>query len=109
MKLVDLLAGSKTHTLDFFPPTVVANVEKHLADKDGKPVIRCLVRDKLFAAKPEEIVRQLWLEQLVRAYKYDVRRLAVEVPITFGRDTSERAVEIAIEQDEQAALKSLEK
>jgi type I restriction enzyme M protein len=91
MKLADLLAGSKTHTLDFFPPTVIANVEKRLADKDEKPVIRCLVRDKLFAAKPEEIVRQLWLEHLVRAYKYDVRRLAVEVPITFGRDTSKRA------------------
>ncbi len=91
MKLADLLAGSKTHTLDFFPPTVIANVEKRLADKDGRPVIRCLVRDKQFAAKPEEIVRQLWLEHLVRAYKYDVRRLAVEVPVTFGRDTSKRA------------------
>lgn len=90
-KLADLLAGSKTHSLDFFPPTVVANVEKRLTDKDGKPVIRCLVRDKLIAAKPEEIVRQLWLEHLVRHYKYDVRRLAVEVPVTFGRDTSKRA------------------
>ena len=75
MKLVDLLAGSKTHTLDFFPPIVVANVEKRLADKDGKSVIRCLVRDKLIAAKPE--------------------------------DRAKRAVEIAIEQDEKAALESL--
>lgn len=91
MKLADLLAGSKTHTLDFFAPTVVTNVEKRLDNKNGKPFVRCLVRDKLLAAKPEEIVRQLWLEQLVRAYKYDVRRLAVEVPITFGRDSSKRA------------------
>ena len=32
MKLADLLAGSKTHTLDFFPPSVIANVEKRLDD-----------------------------------------------------------------------------
>jgi hypothetical protein len=91
MKLADLLAGSKANALNFFPPTVVANVEKRLADKEGKPVIRCLVRDKQLAAKSEEIIRQLWLEYLVRHYKYDVRRLAVEVPVTFGRDTSKRA------------------
>jgi len=56
MKLADLLAGSKTHTLDSFPPTVVANVEKRLADKDGKPVLRCLVRDKVSAELPTPIL-----------------------------------------------------
>jgi type I restriction enzyme M protein len=48
MTRADLLADSKTHTLDLFPPGTVANVEKRLADKDGKPTILCLVRNKLY-------------------------------------------------------------
>lgn len=91
MLLADILTASKTHTFDIFPPTTVANVEKRLELRDGKPVIRCLIRDKWFAAQPEEIVRQLWLEHLHRRYGYPINRLAVEVPITFGRDTSKRA------------------
>ena len=55
----------------------MANVEKRLSERDGKPVILFLVRNKPIAAKPEEIVRHLWLEHLIRYYKYDVRRLAV--------------------------------
>ncbi len=99
MTLADLLADSKTHTLDLFPPGTVANVEKRLADKDGKPTILCLVRNKHISAKPEEIVRQLWLEHLVRFYKYDVRRLTVEVPVTFGRDSSKRADIVILDAD----------
>ncbi len=91
MILADILERSKTHTFDIFPPTTVSMVEKRIEMRNGKPFVRCLVRDKWFAAKPEEIVRQLWLEHLVRHYKYPVNRLAVEVPITFGRDTSKRA------------------
>jgi type I restriction enzyme M protein len=91
MILADILQRSKTHTFDIFPPTTVSMVEKRIEMRNGKPFVRCLVRDKSFAAKPEEIVRQLWLEHLVRHYKYPVNRLAVEVPVTFGRDTSKRA------------------
>jgi type I restriction enzyme M protein len=91
MILAEILQRSKTHTFDIFPSTTVAMVEKRIEMRNGKPFIRCLVRDKWFAAKPEEIVRQLWLEHLVRHYKYPVSRLAVEVPVTFGRDTSKRA------------------
>jgi type I restriction enzyme M protein len=91
MLLADILAASKTHTFDIFSPTTVAQVEKRTEIREGRGVIRCLIRDKWFAAKPEEIVRQLWLEHLHRRYGYPINRLAVEVPVTFGRDTSKRA------------------
>lgn len=51
----------------------------------------CLVRKKEILAKPEEIIRQLWLQRLKQRYGYAISRLAVEYPITFGRDTSKRA------------------
>jgi len=76
---------------DIFPPGTIAQVEKRLEERNGKPAIRCLIRDKWLAPKPEELVRQLWLEHLHRFYGYSINRLAVEVPVTFGRDTSKRA------------------
>lgn len=57
-------------------------VEKRIEMRNGKPFILCLVRNKWFAATPEEIVRQLWLEHLHRRYGYSLARLAVEVPVT---------------------------
>jgi type I restriction enzyme M protein len=91
MILADILEASKTHTFDIFPPTTVSMVEKRIEMRNDKPFILCLIRNKWFAAKAEEIVRQLWLEHLHRRYGYSLARLAVEVPVTFGRDTSKRA------------------
>ena len=91
MTIPELFKDVRNYTLDLFPPSVVAHVEKRLEERNGKIQVRCLVRDKWLAAKPEEVVRQLWLEHLVRHYKYPVSRLAVEVPVTFGRDSSKRS------------------
>lgn len=48
-------------------------------------------------AKPEEIVRQLWIHRLAHYYPLD--QLQVEYPITFGRDTSKRADIVAMDAD----------
>jgi type I restriction enzyme M protein len=59
----------------------------------GKQVtyVTCLVRDKDVQLKPEERNRQLWLFRLIEKLGYSPSRIAVEYPITFGRDTSKRA------------------
>ena len=75
-------------------------IEKLLAyNKSDRPVIRCQVRQKDVPAKPEEIVRQLWIYRLLTHYKYPLARLAVEYPITFGRDTSKRADLVVMDAD----------
>jgi type I restriction enzyme M protein len=53
--------------------------------------VECLIRKKDVQLKPEERNRQLWLARLIDVLKYDPSRIAVEYPITFGRDTSKRA------------------
>lgn len=70
-----------------------------LSEKAGKAYIRCLVRNKDVLAKPEELIRQLWLERLTRHYGYPLHRLRVEDPITFGRDTSKRADIVVMDAD----------
>ena len=59
----------------------------------GKQVtfVTCLVREKEVQLKSEERNRQLWLSRLIEKLGYSPSRIAVEYPITFGRDTSKRA------------------
>ena len=67
----------------------------------GKPAtyVTCLVRNKEVRLTPEERTRQLWLARLIDRYGYPVSRLAVEYPITFGRDTSKRADIVVLDAD----------
>lgn len=82
-----------------FRPETLASIEGSLFDKSGKLYISCLVRGKEFQAKPEEIVRQLWLHRLINDYGYASKRLTVEYPITFGRDSSKRADIVVFDAD----------
>ena len=61
--------------------------------------ITCLVRDKAVRLTPEERSRQLWLSRLIDQYGYAAARVAVEYPITFGRDTSKRADIVVFDAD----------
>ena len=87
-------------TLGLFGTAERKAIEKLLAyGKTDRPVIRCQVRQKDVPAKPEEIVRQLWIYRLLNHYKYPVSRLQVEFPVTFGRDSSKRADIVVFDAD----------
>ena len=43
-------------------------LEKQIFDKGGKPYLKCLGSDKDRPAKPEEIVRQLWIKKIIEEY-----------------------------------------
>lgn len=92
----ELLQGAAT---DFFTDGERNAVIAASIVKNGKRYLTCLVRNKEILAKPEEIVRQLWLQRLTQHYGYPVTRLAVEHPITFGRDTSKRADIVVFDAD----------
>jgi len=63
------------------------------------PYVRCLVRDKDVQLKPEERTRQLWLARLIDRLGYARSRIAIEYPITFGRDSSKRADIVVFDAD----------
>ncbi len=70
-------------------------------DVRGRPTefVQCLIRQKEIQLKPEERTRQLWLARLINNLKYPASRIAVEYPITFGRDTSKRADIVVFDAD----------
>ncbi len=94
----ELLQGS-AYALTLFSKSEVATVEKLITEKGDKDFVRCQVREKDVQAKPEEVIRQLWITRLIGFYKYPIKRLAVEYPITFGRDTSKRADIVIFDED----------
>ena len=86
-------------SLTFFEEAAIRAIEATLEEKNGKPYLACQVRAKAILAKPEEIIRQLWIYRLVHHYQYPISRLTVEYPITFGRDTSKRADIVVFDAD----------
>lgn len=88
---------------------VLFSQEEHLAldsrsvDRSVKgklvPYAACLIRGKEFQLKPEERTRQLWLARLIDKLGYAPSRIAVEYPITFGRDSSKRADIVVFDAD----------
>lgn len=72
-----------------------------LRDSRGKqvPYVACLVRNKEVQLKPEERTRQLWLARLIDKLGYARSRIAIEYPITFGRDSSKRADIVVFDSD----------
>ncbi|MBX2997842.1 MAG: N-6 DNA methylase [Caldilineaceae bacterium] len=88
----DILSGifrDSNYGIDLFSEAEIDILRQTIVSKPGKGqtlhYIKCLVRNRELALKPEEIVRQLYLQRLIRQYGYERRRIAVEHPVYFGR------------------------
>ncbi len=90
------------HGLTLFDPKDVTWLEKQLFEKSGKPYIKCLVEDKDRPAKPEEIVRQLYLRRLLNDYNYPKDRISVESEVHIGSD-KKRADIVIWDKDQTTA------
>lgn len=51
---------------------------------NNEKYIFCPIRNKLYKAKPEEIVRQWWIYRLRDAYGYEFSQIDVEVKVIVG-------------------------
>ena len=93
----------KSSELVFFSEEEIRALDERSFEKNvrGKPAtcITCLIRNKDVQLKPEERTRQLWLARLIDQYGYPASRIAVEYPITFGRDSSKRADIVVFDAD----------
>ncbi|GLH58500.1 N-6 DNA methylase [Helicobacter ailurogastricus] len=73
-------------------------------DKKGNPThkVRCLVRQQEIALKPEEAIRQLFINWLVQGYGYSIERIRVEYPVNFGRSANNRADVVVLDETMQS-------
>ncbi len=88
--LKKILGGSR-HKLNRFRAEIISYVEERAYPKiiKGKetPYINCLIRNKEIRLTPEEVVRQLFIRELIVDYGYPVEQMAVEHAVHFGRET----------------------
>lgn len=91
--LADILK-STDYSLTIFNQEEIAALQ--LYDKKGKPYLRDFVDNKERPAKPEEIVRQLFLYRLMHGYGYPASRIAVEKGVQFGSSIADKRADIVI-------------
>jgi len=88
-----ILKGSE-YALTIFGPKDLDSLE--FFEKKGKQSVICAVTGKPRPAKPEEIVRQLYLHKLMGHYGYPRERIALEKPVHFGSSVHEKAADIVV-------------
>src|SRR5207253_4113469 len=67
---------------------------------DGKVEVYCAKRERWLRAKPEEVVRQLFLVWVQDSLKYPLRRVLVEWPIQLTEDAEEGRSAIVVFTDD---------
>lgn len=70
------------------------------ATNNDKIEIHCVKREKWLRAKPEEVVRQMFLVWVQDTLNYPIRRMNVEWPIQMGEDAEKERADIAIFSDD---------
>jgi type I restriction enzyme M protein len=87
------------HGLSLFTADELAAVESLLVDEGGRFYVKCQIRDKYKIAKPEEIVRQVFIHQLLHEYNYPKERIDVERVVYFGSRDSGLADIVVLHED----------
>jgi type I restriction enzyme M protein len=83
-KILNIVKDS-SYNFTLFEERLVEDLEEKIIERDGKYYVVCAVRDKEILLKPEEVVRQLYLMQLMQEYGYPKKRLKLEHSVNFGR------------------------
>jgi len=93
MKIKELFQDTE-HGLTLFNEKLIDYI--NIFHKNGKPYVKCLASDIDRPAKPEEIVRQLFILKLMKEYSYPKERLGVEKEVWFGSGVSEKRADIIV-------------
>lgn len=91
--IADIMQSSD-YGLTIFSSQEVAALD--IYDKKGKPYLKCLATDRERPAKPEEIVRQLYLYRLIHDYGYPKERIELEKGVYFGSTIAAKRADIVI-------------
>jgi type I restriction enzyme M protein len=92
--LVGDILRDTAYAMTVFSQEEVDSLEFFL--RRGRPYLRCIVTDRDRPARPEEIVRQLYLRKLLHEYGYPRERIAVEKPVYFGSAVHQKAADIVV-------------
>lgn len=61
--------------ITLFTDSEKKHIEQLIEEREGKFFIKCQIKERVRPAKPEEIVRQLWIHRLLKEYNYPKKEL----------------------------------
>ncbi|MCK4240229.1 MAG: type I restriction enzyme HsdR N-terminal domain-containing protein, partial [Candidatus Atribacteria bacterium] len=88
------------HGLSLFNSNEINAIERLIIEQEGKYFIKCQIKNRYKMAKPEEIVRQLWIYRLVNEYNYPKERIGVKKTINFASQIEPQTVDIVVFQED---------
>jgi type I restriction enzyme M protein len=101
-KITQIFSASDVkHGLSLFTDREIRAVEGLIIERDGKFHLKCQIKDRYKGAKPEEIVRQLWVYRLLNEYNYPKERIDVERVVYFGSRDSGLVDVVVLQEDRQ--------
>jgi len=108
---------SVQYGLKEFENTKAEEVLDIFEKEKGKFYVKCLKREKDILllneeknlSKPEEVIRQLWINKLAKSYGYPLGRVDLEKDIRFGHEVQTKAADIIVyREDEETPLLIIE-
>ena len=96
--LLSIILRGSDYKLSQFSEERIQALECRITEKEGKYYVNCLVRKKDIQIKPEEVVRQLYLDKLMTEYGYDSSLFTVLSEVTMG-SSGKRADIVVYEKD----------
>jgi len=85
--------------ISLFKEEEIKYIDNLIVEQEGNLFIKCQIKDKLRVAKPEEIIRQLWIYRLLKDYGYPKERIDVERVVFFGSRVSGLADIVVLGKD----------
>ncbi|MBA7598473.1 hypothetical protein ES703_05490 [subsurface metagenome] len=88
------------HGISLFNSDEINAIKRLIIEQEGKYFIKCQIKNRNKIAKPEEIVRQLWIYRLFNEYNYPKERIGVKETINFASQIEPQAVDIVVFQED---------
>ena len=88
------------HGLSLFNSDEINAIGRLIIKQEGKYFIKCQIKNRNKIAKPEEIVKQLWIYRLINEYHYPKRRIGVKKIVHFAAKTRSQFADIVVFQED---------
>jgi len=88
------------HGISLFNSNEINAIKRLIIEQEGKYFIKCQIKSRYKMAKPEEIVRQLWIYRLLNEYNYPKKRIGVKKTINFDSQINPQTVDIVVFQED---------
>lgn len=95
--IIQTILKDSNYHLDLFHASEIQSLRQRIESKKT-PITYCPIRGKAIQLKPEELIRQLYVERLLNQYHYPRERVRFEHLVNFGRE-KKRADIVILDKD----------